>query len=77
MAIGTLIGIGSFVGGLFGGSKKKKAKAKAENAKRLAQQKAELTRQMGLQAQQSKKTMMMVAIGGGGLLLFMMFFMKK
>lgn len=78
MAIPLLAGIGSFVGGLFGGgSKKKLAAQQADFAKKLEAQKAELNRQMALEAQQNKKTMTMVGIGAGGLVLIMMLFMFK
>ena len=72
----TLGGILGTIGGIFGGGKSS-SQAQANFAKQLEQQKAELTRQMNLQAQESKKTLMVVAGGGLVLIILMFIFMKK
>ena len=71
--------IGSAVSGILGlgGVKSSTSTSQADFAKMLADQKAEMTRQMNLQAQESKKTLTLVAVGGGALILVMFLTMKK
>ena len=71
--------ISGLVGSIFGGgsSSKQTASAQASYAKQLAAVKAEMTKQMNLQAQESKKTLTIVGIGAVGLIMIMFMFMKK
>lgn len=78
MAVQLLAGIGSVLGGIFGGgSKKKLAAQKAAYDKKMKAYEAEVIKQSNIQAQESKKTIMYVGIGGAALVLVMIFMMKK